>query len=151
MSRQMGIDNGSRRYENLLMVYEIDGTRFSTLEEFYAEFTRVVIPGFAPPLSNLDAFDDVLSGGCGTPEDGFTLRWKNHQVSRQRLAYPETVRQLELRLARCHPTNRPQVAQDLKQAQSHQGPTVFDWLTEIIHEHGTGGRDAADRVELLLD
>jgi RNAse (barnase) inhibitor barstar len=133
------------------MVYEIDGTRFSTLEEFYAEFTRVVIPGFDPPLSNLDAFDDVLTGGCGTPDDGFTLRWKNHQMSRQRLGYPETVRQLELRLARCHPTNRPQVAQDLKQAQSHQGPTVFDWLTEAIHEHGPGGRDATDRVELLLD
>jgi hypothetical protein len=133
------------------MVYEIDGTCFSTLEGFYAEFTRVIIPRFDPPLSNLDAFDDVLSGGCGTPDDGFTLRWKNHQVSRQRLGYPETVRQLELRLARCHPTNRSQVVQNLKQAQSHQGPTVFDWLIEVIHEHGPGGRYATDRVELLLD
>jgi len=133
------------------MVYEIDGTRFSTLEEFYAEFTRVVIPGFDPSLSNVDAFDDILSGGCGTPDDGFILRWKNHQISRQRLGYPETVRQLELRLARCHPTNRPQVGQDLKLAQAHRGPTVFDWLTEIIHQHGPGGRYATDGVELLLD
>jgi RNAse (barnase) inhibitor barstar len=133
------------------MVFEIDGTRFSTLEEFYGEFSRVVIPGFDSQLTNLDAFDDVLSGGCGTPDDGFTLRWKNHEVSKQRLGYPETVRQLELRLTRCHPTNRPQVAQDLKQAQVHRGPTVFDWLTDMIHEHGSGGRYATDGVELLLD
>jgi RNAse (barnase) inhibitor barstar len=133
------------------MVYEIDGTRITTLEEFYAEFNRVVMPGFDPPLSNLDAFDDILSGGCGTPDDGFTLRWKNHKLSRQRLGYPETVRQLELRLAQCHPTNRPQVSENLKQAQGHQGPTVFDWLTEIIHEHGPSGRNATDKVELLLD
>ena len=132
------------------MVFEIDGTRFSTLEEFYGEFSRVVIPGFDPQLTNLDAFDDVLSGGCGTPDDGFTLRWKNHEVSKQRLGYPETVRQLELRLTRCHPTNRTQVAQDLKRAKARQGPTVFEWLTEIIHEHGPGGRYAADKVELLL-
>jgi RNAse (barnase) inhibitor barstar len=134
-----------------LMVYEIDGKQFSTLEEFFAEFNRVVTPGFDLSLSNLDAFDDVLSGGCGTPDGGFTLRWKNHELSRQRLGYAETVRQLEVRLARCHPTNRPQVAQELKQAQAHQGPTVFDWLTEIIHDHGPSGPNASDGVELLLD
>ena len=133
------------------MVYEIDGTRFSTLEEFFAEFNRVLVPDSDLLLSNLDAFDDVLSGGCGTPDDGFTLRWKNHRISKQRLGYAETVRQLELRLARCHPESRPQVAQDLKQAQAEQGPTVFDWLTEIINDHGPGGRYATDRVDLLLD
>jgi hypothetical protein len=68
------------------MVYEIDGTRFSTLEEFLAEFSRVVIPEHSPPLSHsLDAFNDVLRGGFGTPDAGFTIRWKNHKVSRQRL------------------------------------------------------------------
>jgi hypothetical protein len=55
--------------------YEIDGARFSALEEFYAEFSRVVIPGCDPQLTNLDAFDDILSGGYGKSDDGFTLRW----------------------------------------------------------------------------
>ena len=27
------------------MVYDIDGTRFWTLEEFFAEFNRVLVPG----------------------------------------------------------------------------------------------------------
>ena len=127
------------------MVYEIDGTRFSTLEEFFAEFSRVVIPQYDPGSHNLDAFDDVLSGGFGTPDEAFALHWKNHEVSRQRLGYPETVRQLELRLARCHPTNRVSVSRDLEQARVQQGPTVFDWLTEIIRDHSPDG------VQLLLD
>ena len=55
------------------MVYEIDGAHFSTLEEFYDEFAHVVLSpglpsGFDPCLTNLDAFNDVLSGGCGTPD-----------------------------------------------------------------------------------
>jgi len=131
--------------QSVVMVYEIDGTRFSTLEEC------VVIPESDPVTHNLDAFDDVLRGGFGTPDEGFTLLWKNHEVSRRRLGYPETVRQLELRLARCHPTNRIRVSRELEQAQAQQGPTVFEWLTEIIRDHGPGGRYAADGVDLLLD
>ncbi len=132
------------------MVYEIDGTRFSTLEEFFADFSRVVTP-LCPSLSNLDAFNDVLRGGFGTPDEGFTLRWRHHEVSRQRLGYPETVRQLELRLARCHPANRAYVSRDLEQARASQGSTVFEWLIEIIREHGPGGQEEEDGVELLLD
>ena len=115
------------------------------------EFSRVVIPELDPVSDNLDAFDDVLSGGFGTPEEGFMFRWKNHEVSRVRLGYPETVRQLELRLGRCHPTNRVRVSRDLEQAHAQQGPTVFEWLTEIIRDHGEGGRYAADGVDLVLD
>jgi RNAse (barnase) inhibitor barstar len=149
--RQLSITIAAVDTTIYLMIFEIGGTRFSTLEEFFGEFSRVVLPSVDPFLNNLDAFHDTLSGGCGTPDGGFTIRWKNHEVSRQRLGYAETVRQLESRLARCHPTNRPQVAEDLKQAQAHQGSTVFDWLTEIIHEHGLGGRFASDGVELRLD
>jgi hypothetical protein len=101
-------------------------------------------------LPNLDGFNDVLRGGFGTPEEVFTIRWKNREISRQRLGYPETVRQLELRLAQCHPANRARVSQDLEQARAKQGPTVFEWLTEIIRDHGPGGSEAEDGVHLLL-
>jgi hypothetical protein len=132
-------------------VYEIDGARFSTLEEFFAEFCRVATPQWDPAFTNLDGFNDVLRGGFGTPEEGFTIRWKNHEISSQRLGYPETVRQLELRLARCHRANRTRVSQDLEQARAKEGPTVFEWLTEIIRAHGPGGSEAKDGVHLLLD
>lgn len=112
-----------------MKVYEIDGENFSTLEGFYDEFGRVVIPGVGWGR-NLDAFDDVLYW----PEEGFVLRWKNHDLSRQRLGYPETVRQLERRLDRCHPTNRELVRRELQLAREGKGPTVFDWLVEILTE-----------------
>ena len=69
------------------VVYEIDGRDFSTLDEFYQVVSRVLIPG-AQWGQNLDAFNDILCGGFGTPEGGFVLRWKNSAVSRERLGYP---------------------------------------------------------------
>jgi hypothetical protein len=130
--------------------YEIDGNDFSTIAEFFAEISRVLIPR-AIWGHNLNAFNDILRGGFGTPEEGFILRWKNSRLSRERLGYPETVRQLESYLGCCHPTNRQQVAEDLEKARTKVGPTVFDWLVEIIQIHCPGGREEEDGVELVLD
>jgi len=66
-------------------VYEIDGRDFSTLEEFYEVNGRVLIPS-ADWGHNLNAFNDILRGGFGTPDDGFILR-KNSQVSQKWLGY----------------------------------------------------------------
>ncbi|MGE3540478.1 MAG: barstar family protein [Candidatus Tectimicrobiota bacterium] len=126
---------------------EIDGSQFATLEEFFSHFGERALT--VPWGTNLDAFNDVLRGGFGTPS-GFILRWKNHAVSKQRLGYEETARQLELKLSRCHPANRASVAQELKAAKHKQGPTVFDWLIEIIQVHGPGGSEAEDQVHLEL-
>lgn len=127
----------------------IDGTAFSTLEEFFEEVSRVLIPGVYWGR-NLDAFNDILRGGFGTPDDGFTLRWRDHEESRRRLGYPETVRQLEIRLNRCHPSSRERVRADLAEAIAGTGPTVFDWVIEIIQVHDPGGREAEDGVLLEL-
>ena len=129
-------------------MYEINGSAFSTLDEFYDEISRVLLPD--SDWKDLDAFNDILRGGFGTPEGGFVLRWRNHEASRERLGYAETVRQLERRLERCHPSKRDRVRADLAQARAEQGPTVFDWLTEIIRTHGPNGEEARDGVELIL-
>jgi len=139
-------------YESTMLqpaTIEIDGTRFSTLEEFYTEVSRVLIPGAAWG-HNLDAFNDILRGGFGTPAGGFTMHWRHHELSAVRLGYPETIRQLELRLSRCHPTNRTLVSEDLARARNGIGPTVFDWLVEIIQRHGPGGSEETDGVTLEL-
>ena len=132
-----------------MTAYRIDGARFSTLEEFFDEVTRVMIPDDFWG-HNLDAFDDILHGGFGTPDEGFELIWDNADLSRDRLGYPETVRQLELRLKRCHRSWRPFVAAQLDQARAGQGDTVFDWLIEIIEDHGPGGRKSESNVTLTL-
>ncbi|MFN0009153.1 MAG: barstar family protein [Planctomycetota bacterium] len=130
-------------------VYEIDGRHFSTIEGFYAEVSRVLIPSVEWG-HNLDAFDDILRGGFGTPDDGFTIRWARQEISKERLGYSETIRLLELRLARCPPSSRPSAARELDSARAGQGPTTFDRLVEIIRDHGPGGRQAEDRVDLVL-
>lgn len=65
-------------------VYTIDGRDLVTLEEFLGVVGRVVVPG-APWGHNLDAFNDILRGGFGTPDGGFVLRWVNSSLSRERL------------------------------------------------------------------
>ncbi len=130
-------------------VYEIDGMDFESLEGFYDSISKHVIPN-AVWGRNLDAFNDILRGGFGTPLGGFVLRWKNSGISRMRLGYPETIRQLRIRLDRCDSTNRPDVGRKLAQAEAHLGQTAFDWLVEIIRIHSPGGAEQEDGVELEL-
>lgn len=112
----------------------IDGEQFSTLDEFYDEVSRKLIPG-AEWGRNLDAFNDILRGGFGTPKEGFVLVWRSSGLSRDRLGYAETIRQLERRLLRCHPSSRSAVMGQLSRARRSEGPTSFDWLVEIIQRH----------------
>ncbi len=129
--------------------YVIDGLRFHSLEGFFAEVGRVLIPG-AQWGNNLFTFNEILGGGFGTPEDGFILRWDNADISQQRLAYPETVRQLEKRLETCDANSAPAIERLLAEARQWRDATVFDWVVEIIRSHGAGGAFEQHRVELEL-
>lgn len=124
-------------------VFEIDGRDFVSLEGFYRIIGRVLIPGQAWG-HNLDAFNDILYWPFSEDQSRYTLVWKNSDLSRQNLAYVETIRQLELRIERCHPANVSQVATELEAARRNEGPTVFDWLVEICQ-----GKD--QYVELRLE
>jgi RNAse (barnase) inhibitor barstar len=104
-------------------VYVVDGGLVGSLEDFWRVMGEAVNGPGGYFGQNLDAFNDCLSGGFGTPDDGgFVVEWRDHEVSRRNLGYPETVRQLELRPGRCHPSNRPFVRADLQAARAGQGP-----------------------------
>jgi RNAse (barnase) inhibitor barstar len=133
-----------------LPVIEIDGARFDDLQGFWDEISRKLIPGAAWGR-NLDAFNDILRGGFGTPEGGFVLRWTNSARSRVALGHGETVRWLERVVERCHPNNVPALRAKLEAARAGLGPTLFDTLVEIIEVHGIGGVEAEDGVELRLE
>ena len=94
--------------------YTIDGKAFSTIEEFAKYFSATVLRDHTW-RGNLDAFNDILRGGFGTPDGGFVLVWQDHITSRHRL-----------------------------------GVDLFDTLIEIIRDHGPGGSEAEDGVELVL-
>jgi len=130
-------------------IYEIDGERFQSLEAFYDEISRQLIPDLFWGR-NLDAFNDILRGGFGTPEGGFVLRWLNSETSRRNLGFPETISYIERKLTRCHPSNVPSVQVDLLAARRAEGQTLFEILLGIIATHGPDGEEHEDGVELEL-
>ncbi|SRR6266545_188096 len=128
----------------------IDGARFNDLEGFYDEVSQRLVPGAAWGR-NLDAFNDILRGGFGTPVGEWILRWQNANLSRERLGYDETMRWLRKKLRTCHRDNVERVREDLRQAERREGQTLFDILVEIIRVHGPGGTESEDGVHLELE
>ena len=119
-------------------VYEIDGERFADLEGFFQEFGRQVMPGQWWG-ENLDAFDDVLYGGFGTPGNGFVLVWRNSDISRETLGHQAMARKIAEVLTRYRSADREA---ELAAARRGEGQTIFDVILEIIHRH--------PEVELVL-
>lgn len=106
----------------------------TSVEDFWSVIGAVIKGKGGYFGDNLDAFADCLAGSFGTPMDGFSLRWVHHRASVESLGYAETVRQLERRLLSSHPSNRATIEEQLARAWREQGPTVFDWLTEVIRQ-----------------
>lgn len=130
--------------------YVIDGKNFSSLDEFYDEISLVLIPGYSWGR-NLDAFNDILRGGFGTPDNGFVIRWKNADLSQENLGFPETIKYIEKKLNRCHPSNINRVQRDLDDAKKLKGQTLFNIIVDIINAHCVGGDEAEDAIELILE
>jgi hypothetical protein len=86
--------------------YVIDGASFRNRHEFARHFSEVVLSDYMLGAElNLDAFNDVLRGGFGTPDEGFALVWRNAAISRQALGYDETALYYERMMTTCHPAN----------------------------------------------
>lgn len=131
-----------------LPVLAVDGARFSDFAGFAREFSRLL--SNHEWRGNLDAFNDILRGGFGTPENGWVLRWLNSELSRAALGYEATTRRLEGLLPTCHPSNRSTFEARIAHARRGQGPTLFDEIVDIIRRHGPGGNESEDAVVLEL-
>jgi|SRR5579862_971234 RNAse (barnase) inhibitor barstar len=139
----MTADDVKTRNSRQKQVYEIDGIEFSSLEGFCDEVSPKLIPD-AVWGKNLDAFNDILRGGFGTPEGGFVLRWLNSNESREQLGFAETVRQLRRRL-QCLP--------QFRSPQSHRATTasrIEIWEDSVrvagrYHPHSLSRRSRARR------
>jgi hypothetical protein len=131
-----------------LPVLIIDGAGFSDFDGFAREFTRLLSD--YTWRGNLDAFNDILRGGFGTPASSWVLRWLNSGSSRTALGYEATIRRLEGLLLTCHPSNRPDFEARIRRARHGEGPTLFDEIVEIIRKHGPGGDEPDDGVRLEL-
>jgi RNAse (barnase) inhibitor barstar len=129
-------------------IRELDGRRFSTLDGFWDEIDRVLLLDSVWGR-NLDAFNDVLGGGFGTPEGGYELVWSHHELSKERLGHAETIRLCEKALAdgTTHPSGRRHIEHELRLARAGLGPTTFDELVSLILEHDPS---AGGNVVLVL-
>ena len=131
-----------------LAVLVIDGAMFSDYDGFAREFSKLL--SHYTWRGSLDAFNDILRGGFGTPEGGWVLMWVNSDLSRTALGYGAMVKWLEGVLLTCHPSNRSHVEDRLLAARRGKGPTLFDKIVEIIRLHGPGGRESEDGIILDL-
>jgi hypothetical protein len=131
-----------------LPVLVIDGARFADFDGFTREFSRL-LRGHTWN-GNLDAFNDLLRGGFGTPKGGWVLRWVNAELSRAALGYKATSRRLEQSLLTCHPSHRATIQVLISSARRCQGPALFDEIVEIIRDHGPGGSESHDGILLEL-
>jgi RNAse (barnase) inhibitor barstar len=120
-----------------LPVLVIDGDRFDDYEGFTREFSRLL--DNHRWHGNLDAFSDILSGGFGTPEDGFTLRWDHSDRSQRVLGYEAQAEFLLAALQHVHPDNTRSFRARLANAERGRGPTLFDTVVETIRDHRPGG------------
>jgi hypothetical protein len=132
-------------------LYQLDGEAFNDLAGFASHFSATVLDDVRVWTGNLDAFNDILRGGFGTPEAGFTIRIVNASAARRTLGYPATIVWLNDRIERCHPSNRDGFMARLEDARAGRGLTIFDMLIEIIREHGPGAGEAEDHIVLELD
>jgi hypothetical protein len=130
--------------------YRIDGRCFGTFEEFARHFGENVLDGAAWG-ENLNALNDVLRGGFNTPDGGFRLTWENSDLSRQRLGHAETARCLDCAARSASDPDTRRYLEDLADsARRGEGSTVFDWIVQTIRNHGEGGDEADDGIELEL-
>jgi RNAse (barnase) inhibitor barstar len=131
-----------------LPVLVIDGANFSDFDGFAREFSRLLCS--YTWRGNLDAFNDLLRGGFGTPDNGWVLRWLNAESSRAALGHEATIRRLEGLLYTCHPSNGSSIEARISNARRGEGPTLFDEIVDIIRVHGPGGDESEDGVLLEL-
>jgi Barstar (barnase inhibitor) len=115
-------------------VFIIDGENFNDFKGFCKEFSNVVLSGKYQWNGSLDAFNDILWGGFGDLEDAeeYIIIWRNSAKSKKDLGYSQTIIKLNEMLERCHPSNSEKIIREISDAMLNKGPTIFDWIEEII-------------------
>ncbi|NBH08595.1 barstar family protein [Amycolatopsis sp. SID8362] len=131
-----------------LPVLIIDGSCFADFDGFTREFSRLLLD--YTWRGNLDAFDDILGGGFGTPDHGWVLRWLNSERSRSALGYEATIRWRQQLLLACRASNRPAIQAGVVRAKRGEGPTLFDEIVGIIRDHGPKGDETGNGIHLEL-
>ena len=120
----------------------IDGNKFSDLEGFYTEMDKLLTKDLDWKTGhNMNAFNDLLSGGFGVHEYGEPLHieWINFAKSRQDLGYHATKNYYQELLKKCHPSSRENVESRLQEVEECKGKTILDMIVDIILDTDDSG------------
>ena len=118
-------------------VFEIDGKNFDDFDGFIAEFDRVFISHVEGHClaegswwnGNLDVFNDYLF----QPDEPYLIRWKNSWKSRRDLGYDAMIVWLLRHVLECKSPSKSAFWDEVDAARRQEGPTLFDWIVEIIN------------------
>ena len=122
-------------------IFEINGGNFDDFDGFIREFNRVFISQIGGDWNgNLDAFNDYLYW----PEAPYTIKWRKSWKSRRDLGYEATITWYLRKLLETDRPSKNQWWDRLDAARKHDGPTLFDWLVDMI-------RDNSPHATLELD
>ncbi len=114
-------------------VYVLPGERIVSNETFGKVIGEVINgPDGYFSGGGLDALNDCLRGGFGTPDEPYIIIWQNSQMSRQAMGYDYTVYALQQSFEHAHPSWHEKISADIERARRHEGPTEFDKIVKII-------------------
>jgi hypothetical protein len=117
--------------------YSIDGLACRGFAATVAEFNRAFGQSWGEGYwhGDLDVFDDIIDW----PNDGepYALVWWESEAARSQLGHQAMACWLRNKLGHCLPDApaRNEWQRKLEDAERGRGPTLFDWLVEIVQEH----------------
>ena len=114
----------------------LDGSQFDDLPGLAREFSKHL--DAHEWHGGLDAFDDILAGGFGTPEGGFVLRWLNSERSAHVLGAATFLTLLTSSVLTDPVGTRAKVASTWSLSSARRGKGVMRWCPGT--PAGVGGR-----------
>jgi hypothetical protein len=114
------------------VVFEFNADSFDDFDGFIREFNRVFVSQLGTEWNgNLDAFNDYLYW----PDAPYTIKWRKSWKSRRDLGYEATIVWYLRKILESDQPSKSQWWNELDAARKHQGPTLFDWLMEMISDN----------------
>ncbi|GAA6136944.1 hypothetical protein NBRC116583_06910 [Arenicella sp. 4NH20-0111] len=115
--------------------YVLNANDFSNLIEFYDLIGELLLPDEFWG-KNLDALNDILSGGFNIPDSPFEIVWENIEKSKNDLGARETIIWYEAKLF-TQEDNRQYIRNQIAELRSHKGDTLFDFIYDVLSENSS--------------
>ena len=120
-----------------ITTYTIDGLACRDFASTIIEYNRVFDSWWGEGYwnGNLDAFNDIIDWPNDCEE--YALVWSESEAAREHLGHQAMAEWLRNKIGECVPGAPAwdDWQRRLADAERAQGPTMFEWLVEIIQSH----------------